>query len=155
LGGAGGLPCAQRRRGAVKLRAGAVALAGFWGRLAPAPRVGGDGVLAVRAHIEEDLRRALAEGWRDHFAGRCDYARFRADYLLMAPVFRTAADRLLDEMPPALLPAWLRLARRALPPELQDALTNRRSYDVPRRRLEAFERGGRLAAWAAARAAGR
>ncbi len=105
-------------------------------------------LLGVRAHIEEDLPRALAEVWLDHFATRCDYARFRADYLLMAPVFRTAADRLLDGMPRAMIPAWLRLARRTLPAELQDAITNRRSYDVPRRRLEAFERGGRLAAWA-------
>lgn len=114
----------------------------------PAQKLIGGLLLGVRAHIEEDLPRALAEVWLEHFTARCDYARFRADYLLMAPVFRTAADRLLAHMPRDMVPAWLRLARRTLPAELQDALTNRRSYDVPRRRLEAFERGRRLAAWA-------
>lgn len=114
-----------------------------------AERVLGALLLGVRAHIDEDLPRALAEVYLAHFASRCSYARFRADYLLMAPIFRTAADRLLAELPRALVPWSIRAARAALPAELQDALTNRRAYDVPTERLEAFERGHRLARWAA------
>src|SRR3569623_385217 len=97
------------------------------------------------------LAGALAEVYLDHFAARCDYARFRADYLLMAPIFRGAADRLLGELPASAIPLSIRVAKRLLPPEVQDALTNRRGYDVPVQRLEAFERGDRLARWAASR----
>jgi len=114
-------------------------------------RVVGALLLGVRAHIDEDLPRALAEVYLDHFAERCDYARFRADYLLMAPIFRGAADRLLGELPASAIPLSIRVAKRLLPPEVQDALTNRRGYDVPVQRLEAFERGDRLARWAASR----
>jgi len=104
-------------------------------------------MLGVIAHIEEDLPRALAEVWRGHFHDRCEYARFRADYVRMGHVFRDASDRLLARMPPRFLPGWLRAARAALPPEIQDALLARRGYDVGARRLLAFERGRRLAAW--------
>ena len=104
-------------------------------------------MLGVVAHIEEDLPRALAEVWLQHFRERCGYARFRADYVRMGHVFRGATDRLLARMPRTFLPAWLRLARGTLPPELQDALLSRRGYDVGARRLLAFERGRRLAEW--------
>ena len=101
-------------------------------------------LLGVAAHIESDLPRALAEVYCQHFQDRCDYVRFRADYLRMAGIFQVASDRLMLRMPRAFLPRWLRLARKALPPELQDPLM-RRYYDVPRRRLAAFERGYELA----------
>ena len=118
-----------------------------------AERVLGALLLGVRAHIDEDLPRALAEVYLDHFAARCDFGRFRGYYLLMAPIFRLAAARLLGELPPSLIPLSIRLARRLLPVEIQDELTNRRGYDVPVQRLEAFERGDRLARWALARRA--
>jgi len=101
----------------------------------------------VVAHIEEDLPRALADVYLDAYEGACDYARFRADYLLMGDVFRTASERLIEEMPPRLLPWWARTFARALPPELYEAVRHHRIYDVPRRRLEAFERGHRLVTW--------
>lgn len=97
----------------------------------------------VAAHIEVDLPRALADTYLRDFQGRCDYAYFRADYIRMANIFRTASDRLMAQMPNQYQPAWLRIARGALPPELSDQLMNR-YYDVARRRLEAFEKGGKL-----------
>jgi hypothetical protein len=103
-------------------------------------------MLGVVAHIEEDLPRALAEVWIEHFRDRCDFARFRADYVRMGHVFRSASDQLLAQMPPTFVPRWLRAVRSALPPEFQDAMLARR-YDVGARRLLAFERGRRLAAW--------
>jgi hypothetical protein len=101
-------------------------------------------LLGVAAHIEADLPRALARVYQQHFQDRCDYVRFRADYVRMASIFRVASDRLIACMPPAFLPTWLRLVRRTLPPELQDPLMHR-YYDVPRRRMEAFNRGAELA----------
>jgi uncharacterized protein YndB with AHSA1/START domain len=101
-------------------------------------------LLGVAAHIEADLPQALADTHRAHFATRCDYVRFRADYVRMAPIFRRASDRLMARMPRAFVPAWLRAARASLPPELEAELM-RRYYDVPKRRLEAFARGAALA----------
>lgn len=101
-------------------------------------------LLGVAAHIEADLPRALAETWREHFRERCEYVRFRADYVRMADVFRLASDRLVERMPRAFLPTWLRAARSTLPPEIGGQLM-RRYYDVPKRRLEAFAHGARLA----------
>jgi uncharacterized protein YndB with AHSA1/START domain len=104
-------------------------------------------LLGVRAHIEEDLPGALADTYLDHFRDRCDYARFRADYVRMTPLFRRVSDRLLDQMPPRFLPPWLRAIRTFLPLEAVDALAGPRVYEVAPARLAAFERGARLAAW--------
>jgi hypothetical protein len=103
--------------------------------------------LGVRAHIEEDLPRALADVWVASFRDRCDYARFRADYLLMGDIFDVAGERLLSELPAGVLPGWMRAMRAVLPKPARDALTNAQAYDVPRARRMAFERGARLAAW--------
>lgn len=97
----------------------------------------------VAAHIEVDLPRALADTYLRDFQDRCDYTYFRADYIRMANIFRKASDRLMAQMPNQFQPAWLRIARGALPPELSDQLMNR-YYDVARRRLEAFEKGKEL-----------
>jgi uncharacterized protein YndB with AHSA1/START domain len=104
-------------------------------------------LLGVAAHIEEDLPRALAEVYRRHYAGRCDYVRFRADYLLMSSIFQRAASRLVAEMPRGAVPAYWRVLSPLLPLEVEDQIL-RRYYDVPRKRTLAFERGARLAAWA-------
>jgi uncharacterized protein YndB with AHSA1/START domain len=100
-------------------------------------------LLGVAAHIEADLPHALAETWRAHFADRCELVRFRADYVRMADVFRHASDRLVERMPRDFLPAWLRAARAATPPELGGQLM-RRYYDVPKKRLAAFARAVEL-----------
>lgn len=94
-------------------------------------------LLGVAAHIEADLVQALAAVHAEAFADR-DHVVFRADYLRMAPVFTVASDRLMDDMPRSYVPLWLQGARRVLPAELRDPLM-RRYYDVPRRRLEAFD----------------
>ena len=95
-------------------------------------------LLGVAAHIEADLVQALTAVHAEAFADR-DHVVFRADYLRMAPVFTIASDRLMDDMPRSFVPLWLQGARRVLPAELRDPLM-RRYYDVPRRRLEAFDR---------------
>ncbi len=88
----------------------------------------------MRAHIEDDLPRTLAEVWFAHYRGRCDYARFRADYLAMAPVFVAAARDFLGHL-------------RAPPvrPDLLALLMEREFYPLARERRNAFERGGRIA----------
>jgi hypothetical protein len=100
----------------------------------------------VQAHIEEDLPRALAEVYRWHYASRCDYARLRADYLLMGGVFREASYQLLDRVPRRWFPLYLRVLGPRLPEEFKEALVTRRFYDVRRQRRKAFDRGERLAA---------
>lgn len=99
----------------------------------------------VRAHIEEDLPRALAEIHVRHYQGRCAYARFRADYLSMRDVFRDASDRLLAQIPSRYFPLWMRVTSPLMTREMKDGLVHKRFYDVPKRRREAFERGERLA----------
>jgi hypothetical protein len=99
----------------------------------------------VRAHIEEDLPRALAEVYVRHYAGRCAPARFRADYLLMRDVFRDASERLMERMPRALFPLWMRALSPVMTPELRDAIVRKSFYDVGKKRRLAFERGERLA----------
>lgn len=100
-------------------------------------------LLGVAAHIEADLPRALHTTYVDHFADRCDYVYFRADFLRMTDIFRIASDRLMAELPRTYTPSWLRASRAVLPPELRDQLM-RRYYDIPRQRLAAFDRGRQL-----------
>lgn len=95
---------------------------------------------AIRAHIEGDLPRALAEVHQRHYAGRCELVRFRADYLLMTPLFREASERFLDTLPPRYVPLSMRLARRWAPAESVDMLTARTFYDYLTTRREAFAR---------------
>ncbi|MCA9601443.1 MAG: DUF5995 family protein [Polyangiales bacterium] len=99
----------------------------------------------MRAHIEEDLPRALAGVYVDHYADKGDYARFRADYLAMAPIFDVAGARLLEHVPSHEIPWRARMARMFLPRELEQRFMARGYYDIPRKRREAFERGERLA----------
>ena len=84
--------------------------------------------------------RALAEVHQRHYAGRCELVRFRADYLLMSPLFREASERFLDTLPPRYVPLSMRLARRWAPPESVDVLTARTFYDYLTTRREAFAR---------------
>jgi uncharacterized protein YndB with AHSA1/START domain len=99
----------------------------------------------MRAHIEEDLPRALAEIWVRHYADRCDYARFRADYLSMGNIFIRSSERLMARVPPTMLPWYFRGPGAWMPPELKDRIRRKRYYDLPRERLLAFERGERIA----------
>ena len=104
-------------------------------------RIGYGLLKGIRAHIEEDLPRALAEVWVEHYRGRCDYARLRADYLLMSGIFDDATDRMTAEMPKSMTPWYA----EHLPRELKGEWRRRRFYDVGRARRLAFERGARLA----------
>jgi uncharacterized protein YndB with AHSA1/START domain len=99
----------------------------------------------MRAHIEEDLPRALAHVFEEHYAGRADYARFRSDYLRMTPIFEEASRKLLAFVEPGSIPLRARLAATVLPREAERRLVQRGYYDIPRKRLEAFERGERIA----------
>ena len=108
--------------------------------------VGTTSVLAgMRAHIEVDLPRAIAEVFIEHYQGRCDAVRFRADYLAMADIFRGAAERMLDFFDPREMPWIDRLASRA-PMEIQDFALAKRLYDIPAGRRRAFRESLCLAA---------
>lgn len=124
--------------------------------IAGADRQGGSGALAfwralvagARAHIEGDLPRVLAATYGEHYAGRCDYERFRADFLLLAASLQRAWSRLAAEVPARWSPPSLRLLDRVLPPEVVEHLTANRFYDPLAARRAAFEAGGVLAAGA-------
>jgi len=102
-------------------------------------------LLGIRAHVEQDLPRALADVYLSHYAHRCCYGRLRADYLLMNSIFRYSADRLLERVPRAYLPPLAWMLGPMVPPEARDALMARRFYDMATARRVAFERGGALA----------
>jgi len=94
----------------------------------------------MRAHIEEDLPRALAGVYLRSYEGRCDYARFRADYLRMGPIFREAGDRMMGELRPWEVPVRTHLVGALAAPETRDAMMARSFDDMPRGRREAGER---------------
>lgn len=96
-------------------------------------------VEAVRAHVEGDLPRALAEVYLHHYADRCSYDRFRVDYALMSDVFPRARGEVIEHMP--------RLVQAVLwkvPIDLREAIAACLHYDIPRQRQRAFERGAQL-----------
>lgn len=105
----------------------------------------------MRAHIEDDLPRTLAEVYLRHYRGRCDYVRFRGDYLVMGPVFRHAGDRLLAELSFRDKPLRYHVIDAVLPDLLKDWWTARSFYDIPKRRRQAFDLGERLARFVEAR----
>jgi hypothetical protein len=98
----------------------------------------------MRAHIEDDLPRALAEVYRA-YAGRCDYARFLPDYLRMAGIFADAGDRLLADWPRRAWTPRARLLDSLTPRAFRTQLLDRTFYPVTRARRAAFERGAELA----------
>lgn len=98
----------------------------------------------LRAQLEDDLPRALAETWLAHYMGRSDYARLRADVALAAREIGHATLRMVEGA------AGTRSSRCA-PLELHRA---RRSSDrvlaaIPGDEvdaaLRAFDRGERIA----------
>ena len=105
----------------------------------------------MKAHIEDDLPRALADVYASAYAKRCDYVRFRADYLAMESIFRDAGDALVAELEPHEIPLRTRLLTRVLPLEARNAYMAKKMYDIPRERTKAFDRGARIAALLAAR----
>jgi uncharacterized protein YndB with AHSA1/START domain len=98
----------------------------------------------VIAHIEDDLPRALAEVYVAHYRRFCSYARFRADYLSMAPIFGRANDRLVEALDARDLPLSTRLAM-LLPRDSRERRVHEHIYDIPKKRRQAFERGARIA----------
>ncbi|HVL97798.1 MAG TPA: DUF5995 family protein [Egibacteraceae bacterium] len=102
-------------------------------------------VAGARAHIEGDLPRVLAATYADHYRHRCDYARFRADFLLLATPLQAAWHRLAGEVPPRWFPAHLRMLDRVLPAEATEHLTAKRFFDPLIARRTAFENGRAIA----------
>lgn len=103
-------------------------------------------VAGARAHIEGDLPRVLAATYTDHYRYRCDYARFRADFLLLASPLQDAWQRLASQVPSRWFPPTLRLLDHLLPAEAVEHLTAKRFYDPLTARRQAFEHGRALAA---------
>ncbi len=106
----------------------------------------------MRAHIEHDLPRALAlvyaadYGPRSPGGPRCDYVRFRADYLRMTDLFAAAGDRLMAELPRREWSVRARLLDRLTPTALRVRLIDRNFYPLSRERRRAFEHGEGIAA---------
>ena len=99
----------------------------------------------MRAHIEDDLPRALGTVHGRHFSD-CDYARFRGDYIRMAPLFRNASERMLAEVGAQHVPRWIKALDVLLPVTLKDMHMARVYYDIPKQRMQAFDRGAGLSA---------
>lgn len=98
----------------------------------------------LRAHIEDDLPRALAQVWSRFYADDCDYVRLRGDYLTMGPILRDADDRLLETIPRREWPMGTRVLDRVLPRVIEERWRARDSYDMQQQRRQAFERGARI-----------
>lgn len=96
---------------------------------------------AIIAHIEQDLPRALAEVYIDHYADVCDYDRFRADYLLMGDVFSSASRQAISAMNPKNVPWPFGYINGLLPVEIETLLQQKLFYDVSNQRRKTFERG--------------
>lgn len=92
----------------------------------------------VSAHIDADLPRALVDVHRAHYPD-ADLRAFRPDYLRLAPVFTTASDRLLADLPRSHKPWWTPLASR-VHPQFRDSMLARNGYDVGRHRVKTFAR---------------
>jgi hypothetical protein len=95
---------------------------------------------AIKAHIETDLPRCLRDVYLTHHASLCDFVRFRADYILMGPLFMEATERLLADFPKAYLPWRLRFMGKMMPRASRRAYTRRNFYDVHHKRMAAFNK---------------
>ena len=94
----------------------------------------------MRAHIEDDLPRAIAKVHLRHYAGRADVARFRADYLRMSDLFVDAGNQIADVLPREQWPLNVRALEAITPDRWMGTLIDRRFYPIAKRRREAFER---------------
>lgn len=94
----------------------------------------------MRAHVEDDLPRAIARVHRDAYAGRADVARFRGDYLRMSDLFVHAADAVRTALPESEWPARARLADALTPEWMKARAIDRRFYPLREKRMQAFER---------------
>ncbi|MCA9582008.1 MAG: SRPBCC family protein [Myxococcales bacterium] len=101
-------------------------------------------VHGVRAHLEEDLPRVLAEVYVRDYQGRADYARFRGDYYALGHVLEGAGERLLREVPTQGVPKRVRALRGLFPKTAVDRAVRGAYDDLPTKRRQAFERGERL-----------
>ncbi len=93
----------------------------------------------MRAHIEHDLPRAIAEVHRAHYEGRCDVARMRADYVRMAPLFDRAGERIQSSFARSEWTPRARMIDTLTPAFLRTTLIDRTLYPITKRRRDAFE----------------
>ncbi len=100
--------------------------------------------LALRAHVESDLPRALAETYVASYARRCDFSRFRADFLTMGRVLEGLGPGMFRSVEGS-LPLSSRIARRVLPEPLSARSFARRFAQLIERRRRSFDEGGELA----------
>ena len=101
----------------------------------------------MQAHIEDDLPRALGTVYAEHYAGRCEHVRFRADYLRMTDIFPAAGDRLMATLPRWRWAAGPLLVDLLAPQPVREQLFERRIYPISRNRSRAFDQAvwiGRL-----------
>lgn len=94
----------------------------------------------MRAHIEDDLPRAIAKVHLDAYVGRVDPERFRADYLRMGDIFLEAGARIRAVLPRDAWTVRARLIDALTPEALRGPIMDRTFYPIARQRRRAFER---------------
>lgn len=97
-------------------------------------------VAGLRAHIEDDLPRAIAKVHLRSYVGRADLARFRADYLRMGEAFATVGARLGEVVPREHWPRKVRALDVVTSEGIRTSMIDRAYYPIEKRRTEAFER---------------
>ena len=98
-------------------------------------------VAGVRAHVEDDLPRALASVYRRDYAGRCDYVRFLPDHLRTSGLIAEAAERVIADWPRRAWSTRARLLDTLVPRALRGRVLDRALYPLSQRHRAAFDRG--------------
>ncbi len=118
---------------------------GLWsGRGSPLDAIGRGLAIGRRTRAEEDIPRVIGSIYTERYAGRCDFVRFRGDYLSMANLHHQAASRFLSRVPHE---RWPLKARASYAIRAQTTLDHFLDWcpdDIAELRSLAFERGRRL-----------
>lgn len=118
---------------------------GLWsGRGSPLLAIGEALSIGRNTRAEEDSPRVLADIYQKTFVGRCDFVRFRADYLSMHALHHEAATRFIKRVPFDRWPLPYRLAYAFRPQTTVDAVMRWDPAEVAKVRARAFERGRRI-----------
>ena len=80
----------------------------------------------------------MARVHREHYAGKADLARFRADYLRLSPVFHRAGERIQASFARRDLGLRTRIIDRLTPGFLRPTIIDRLIYPITRQRRVAF-----------------
>lgn len=118
---------------------------GLWsGRGSPLDAIGRALAIGRRTRAEEDIPRVVAGIYTARYEGRCDFVRFRGDYLSMANLHHQAASRFVRRVPHDRWPLKTRAAFALRPQTTVDRILEWNPDSIAELRSRAFERGRRL-----------